>query len=191
MKIYCHNQAIHQNFSSTEVFCPFCNLQISKPTPNEEKPCCKKMNVISDRLNFCRSCGTVHGAPVAYEYIDFYENMYKIKKKSIYHRKYHIQNILINITEKPKNYISNKNRNKILKIFNLIDKFGHIQGRKRLISMKFLLQRIFYLLNIKIKLKMPQSEKLNILNIGLFFKKNNEQIQSILKDNNHTFLIRI
>ena len=87
-------EIIHNELSSTEVFCPFCNVQISEPTVKKEKPCCRRMYVIFDNLNVCKNCGTIHGAPVIYDYIDFYQNMYKIKKKSIHRRKYHIQNVL-------------------------------------------------------------------------------------------------
>ena len=130
------NKVIHAEFSSTDFFCPF---QILEPTVKKEKPCCRRMYVIFDNLNVCKNCGTIHDAPVIYDYIDFYQNMFKIKKKSRYHRKYHIQNILNNITEETKNQISIENRNKIMNIFKLLDKFGNIAGRKRLINIKFII----------------------------------------------------
>ena len=37
----------------------------------------------------CRTCGTVQGYEVVKEYIDFYENRHKLKRKSYYHREYH------------------------------------------------------------------------------------------------------
>ena len=70
------------------------------------------MNVVSDKLNFCKSCGVVHGIPIAPEYIHFYENMHKIKKKSVYHRKYHIRNKIIDV-------VQDKNVEKAIKIFNV------------------------------------------------------------------------
>lgn len=58
------------------------------------------MNVVFDKLNFCKSCGVVHGTvPITPEYIHFYENMHKIKKKNVYHRKYHIRNKIIDVVQ--------------------------------------------------------------------------------------------
>ena len=42
----------------------------------------------------CLNCGSVHGYGYVNEYIDFYENMHKIWWKSVYHRKYHIENVI-------------------------------------------------------------------------------------------------
>ena len=89
----------HEELSKSEVFCPFCEKQISEPSSNQELICCKKMNVIFDKLNVCKSCGVVHGAPIASEYIDFYDDMHKRKKKSVYYRKYHMKNSIIDIVE--------------------------------------------------------------------------------------------
>lgn len=57
------------------------------------------MNVIFDKLNFCKSCGVVHGSPIASEYIDFYEDVHKRKKKIVYHGKYHMKNSIIDIVQ--------------------------------------------------------------------------------------------
>ena len=80
------------------------------------------------------------------------EDMYKIKKKSVYH----IKNIVHAIMEEAKIQISIENTNKLIEIFDLLDKYGNIEGRKCLISMKFIKQSIMNLLKIKISLKMPR-----------------------------------
>ena len=36
---------------------------------------------------------------VVFNFIDFYENMYKMKRKSVYHRKYHIENVINEYTK--------------------------------------------------------------------------------------------
>ena len=46
-------------------------------------------------------------------YIDFNENRHKIKRKSVYHRKYHIGNRLNQINEKHDTEISYKKKQKI------------------------------------------------------------------------------
>ena len=77
-------------------------------------------NLINDSRIVCTNCGTVNGYLAANEFVDFYENMYRIRKKSIHHRKYHISNIIDDITPKNKTQISYNDRGKILRIFALI-----------------------------------------------------------------------
>ena len=48
----------------------------------------------------CINCGQVHDEYFAPEYVDFYENRHKIRKKSVYHRKYHIINVMNDIDQK-------------------------------------------------------------------------------------------
>ena len=50
----------------------------------------------------CQNCSTVDHFIYKNDYIDFYDNMYKIRKKSIYIRKYPIINVLneINLSNK-------------------------------------------------------------------------------------------
>ena len=88
------NDKLHNEME--DIICPFCNQQINKYEPINE-PCCNNQNMNND--NVCTNC-----------YIDFYDNMYKIRKKSVYQRKYHINNILTKMCEK--NDISIVNRNK-------------------------------------------------------------------------------
>ena len=57
------------------------------------------MKLIKDNLLECKNCGQVHDYLTADEYIDFYENRYRIKRKSIYYRKYHIINTLNDIAQ--------------------------------------------------------------------------------------------
>ena len=52
----------------------------------------------------CTNCGKIYYEFYKNNYIDFYENMYKIRKKSIYKRKYHIENVLNNIYQSKTNY---------------------------------------------------------------------------------------
>ena len=52
-------------------------------------------NKIDDNgSNICKVCGTVNGYQGANEYTNFHENMYKIVKKSVYGRKYHLENVI-------------------------------------------------------------------------------------------------
>ena len=53
--------------------------------------------------------------------MDFYENRHRIRKKSVYHRKCHILNVINVIAQKNNIQIGYYNREKILRIFALFD----------------------------------------------------------------------
>ena len=78
------------------------------------------------------------------------ENRHKIRKKSVYHRKYHIINVMNDIAQKNNIQIGYDNREKILRIFRLIDQNSPEVniGRKRMISVNFILKQLF---DIKLK----------------------------------------
>ena len=84
---------------------------------------CDSMRLIKDNLLVCENCGQVHDYLTADEYIDFYENRYRIKRKSI------------------------------LRIFKLIDNVTHQPGvrRKRLSSVNFIIKQLFDMLGIEYK----------------------------------------
>ena len=76
--------------------------------------------LISDEgMNICRNCGiVVDHCQLMCGYIDFHENRYRIRIKPIYHRKYHIENVINKSSEV--HQLSYKNREKTHKIFDLI-----------------------------------------------------------------------
>ena len=83
------NKEIHELLiQEGQVNCVFCDKQIQDPGKPERYFCSDK------------NCGQVHDYLTADEYIDFYENRYRIKRKSVYHRKYHIINTLSDIAQK-------------------------------------------------------------------------------------------
>lgn len=53
----------------------------------------------NDEMNVCQNCGIVDSYDFIPDYNDFNENKHKIRRKSVYHRKYHIENILLVIKE--------------------------------------------------------------------------------------------
>ena len=91
--------------------------------------------VIKNNLLVCENCGQVHDYLTANEYIDSYEYRHRIKRKSVYHRKYHIINVMDNIAQMNNIQIGYYNTENILRIFQLIDNVTHQPGvcRKRLI----------------------------------------------------------
>ena len=104
-----------------EGHCHFCNKQIEQYDSTTPDACCTNPEVISDGGNYvCKKCGQVDGAVYTTEYINFYENMYKIHKKSVYHRKYHIDNVITDICMKNNIKIIRQTIHKICQIFDEI-----------------------------------------------------------------------
>ena len=81
-----------------------------------------------------------------------YENRYRIKRKSIYYRKYHIINTLNDIAQKNNIQLDYYDRESILRIFQLFDRIELPDvGRKRLISVNYIIKQLFDILGIKYK----------------------------------------
>ena len=108
-----------------DIVCSFCNQNLEY---FDEKPqdrlvkydlCCDYQDIIKDdNLMFvCRNCGIVQGYESSIEYIDFYENRHKLKRKSFYHREYHINNTILDLEQKYEINISYHQKNKINRVF--------------------------------------------------------------------------
>ena len=52
------------------------------------------MDLINDVKNVCKSCTVVNGYDLQAPYSNYNEFMYKIRKKGVYIRRYHILNII-------------------------------------------------------------------------------------------------
>ena len=81
-----------------------------------------------------------------HNYNNFYENMYKIKKKSVYVRKYHIINVLDEISLYNKKQIPSF-------VFNNVSKI------KRIISVKHSIHRLFIEWGIDFEIEITKSNK--------------------------------
>ena len=103
------------------VNCIFCSKKSQDPIRPERYFCCDSMKLIKDGYLVCINCDQVHDYLTADEYVDLYENRHKIRKKSVYHRKYHITNVMNDIARKNNIQIGYYNTEKILRIFRLID----------------------------------------------------------------------
>ena len=148
------NKEVHELLIQEDyVNCVFCNKQIQDPGKPKRYFCCDSMKLIKENLLVCKNCGQVHDYLTADEYIDFYENRYRIKRKSVYHRKYHIINVMDNIAQINNIQIGYYNRENILRIFQLIDNATHQPGvRKRLISLNFIIKQLFDILGVEYKI---------------------------------------
>ena len=99
------------------------------------------------------------------EFINFYENLYRIRRKSVYHRKYHLNNILMDIGIKYNITFSVEQKNKIMRIFSEIGKIlPQMNGeRKRMISLNFILIQVLRMMGLPFN-KIPISKSKRTLN---------------------------
>ena len=157
------NSQIHDELKNMdESVCPFCNQLLIEGNKDDE-PCCSEPNVGNKNgMNVCLHCGLVHCCEYVIGYLDFYENMYKIRRKSIYQRKYHIENVMNDICFKNSIDLTYNQRERIFKVFaEISDIIPTINGRrKRLISAKYIIRQLFKLLNIPFEcIKITKSRK--------------------------------
>ena len=156
---------LHEGLIELEdVVCPFCKRTLGDEKPRDRSVkyylCCVCQDIINDNgLIVCRSCGVVQGYKMAREYVNFYENIHRMKRKSVYHRKYHLNNILMDISTK-----HNEQKNKIMRIFSEIGKIlPQINGeRKRMISLNFILIQVLRMMGLPFN-KIPISKSKNTL----------------------------
>ena len=156
------NSQIHDELKNMdESTCPFC-CQLLVKIKSTMTQCCINQNILEDNYSIvCQNCGT-QSYKYTSNYVDFYENMYKIHKKSIYKRKYHIENTLNSICYENKITLTYKQRDKIYKTFEII---GYVipsvnKLRRRIISTKYILRHLFKLLDLPFEcIKITKSRK--------------------------------
>ena len=162
---------IHEAFIELkQSVCPFCKqpLEDEKKCDNTDKYyfCCDRREIVIDNGQIiCRNCGIIQGYKKAKEFINFYENLYRIRRKSIYHRKYHLNNILMDIGTEYNVTFSVEKKNEIMRIFSEIGKIlPQINGeRKRMISLNFILIQVLRMMGLPFN-KIPISKSKRTLN---------------------------
>ena len=95
-------EEIHQKLIQEEdaVNCICCCKQIQDPGKPKRYFFCGNMKLVKDGYLVCKNCGQVHDYLRVDEFVDFYENRHRIRKKSVYHSKYHILNVISDIAQK-------------------------------------------------------------------------------------------
>ena len=139
-----------------ETICPFCYQQLVdvENFVRVIESCCGEQEIINNNgMNVCKNCGIIQHYDFHKECINFNENKYKIRKKSVYIRKYHLNNILIDICRQNNIQLQHSDKSKIFEIFDKINKVIPKLGynRKRIISIKYMLKQIFDMLKIDYK----------------------------------------
>ena len=179
----CNNNIHNELIAINQDKCPFCEKLLIHGN-NELDKCCLDCKIEDiNGIYTCISCGLVNGVVYKSAFFDFYENMYKIIRKSIYIRKYHIENLINNLLVNQGVELTHKQRTKIYKIFELI---GFVtnqinENRKRIISVKYLLQRIFDMMDIKYNIPITKSKR--TLN---FYNAYWEKIMTLVGDQIHS-----
>ena len=164
------NIELHESLiESGNIVCPFCDQNLEdldeKPRDRGAKYdlCCDCQDIINnDGMIVCQSCGIVQGYETAREYVDFYENKYRMKRKSVYHRKYDINNVLTDLSLKYRITFSVVQKNKIIELFSVIGKIlSQINGeRKIMISVNFILAKILKMMKLPYSyVKVTKSKK--------------------------------
>ena len=154
----CNTQMHDELKNMEEPLCPFCDrllVEVDKVEVDKvvESCCCEQNMENVNGMNVCVNCGLVYSYNYVPEYVDFYANMYRIRRKSVYHRKYHIENVLNSILCENYIQLTYNQREKIYKIFAKIDSVLHEinDGRKRIISIKFILKQLLKMLGLPYK----------------------------------------
>ena len=177
----CCNSRIHDELKNIEESaCPFCN-QLLVEGDKVAESCCSDQDIENNNgMNVCVNCGLVHSCDDAAGYIDFYENIHRIHRKSVYHRKYHIENVLNSICCEKRVELTHDQRDCICKVFVEIGKIlDEVNGtRKRMISVNFIMRRIFKMMGIPYK-KIPISKSKKTLT---FYDQYWASIMSLIGD---------
>ena len=188
------NIELHESLiESGDIVCPFCdqNLEDLDEKPRDRLAkydlCCDCQDIINnDGMIVCRSCGIVQGYETVREYVDFYENKYRMKRKSVYYRKYHINNVLTDLSLKYRITFSVVQKNKIMELFSVIGKIlSQINGeRKRMISVNFILAKILKMMKLPYSyVKVTKSKK-----TLAFYNKYWANIMSLIGDKINNFI---
>ena len=174
------NIALHDEFLNIgEIICPFCYIKLYE-IKYEKNICCSEQDM--NGKNTCINCGVVNSDIYAIEYVNFYDNIHRIRKKSVYHRKYHIENVLDGILSNNNIQLTYHQREQIYKVFVEIDSVLNEvnDGRKRMISIKYVIKQLFKMLGLPYK-----DIDINVTNSKrtlTYYKQYWKKVQSLIGD---------
>ena len=143
-----------------ESVCPFCDILLD-PGNTKAEPCCHNQNIMNFNFqNFCGHCGMIESYDFITHNISFYDNLHKINKQSLYHRKYHIIYKLNWVCHTGVN-LTYYQRQKIYVFAEIADIIPYVnKGRKRLISSVYIIKQILILMGVDFgNIKVSKSKK--------------------------------
>ena len=174
--IYIHDELKNME----EPTCPFCDRLLVEVDKAVE-PCCSEQNMETvNGMDTCVNCGLVDGCDYVPGYFKFHEDMYKIRQKSVYHRKYYIENVLDSIFSENDIQLTYHQREQIYKVFIEINSVLHEvnDGRKRMISVKYVIKQLFKMLGLPYKdINITKSKK-----TLKYYKQYWKKVQSLIGD---------
>ena len=175
------NSQIHDELKNMgEPTCFFCDQPLAEVNKADE-PCCSERDMRNvNGMNTCVNCGSVHGCDYVMEYFNFYDNMHRIRQKSVYNRKYHIENVLFKIYSENNIELTYHQREQIYKAFIVIDNVLNEvnDGRKRMISMKYVIMELFKMLGLPYKDVYVMKSKRTLK----YYEKYWQKVQSLIGD---------
>ena len=183
------NTEIHDDLINMgESMCLYCDQILITESNNEAIPCCEDQYIVNnDNVNICLKCGSVHGYNNEPEFIDFYENVYKIRRKSVYIRKYHIENIMNDLLINQRVVLTHDQRDRIYKVFEEIGAILHeVNGnRKRMISTKFIMKKILEMMSLSYHIPITKSKR-----TLAFYDKYWAKIMTLISDKIETIIVK-
>ena len=186
MRMSCNSQIHDELKNMEESTCPYCE-QLLYAGDNFVDHCCDKHDILEDAyMKVCQNCGT-QSYKYTSNYIDFYQNMYRIRRKSVNKRFYHIENTLNSICYENKITLTYKQRDKIYKTFEIIGSVIHLvnNNRKRMINTKFVIRQLFMLLGLPFEFIKVSKSKKTLQFYNRYWAKilqlKNDQIMHIMK----------
>ena len=162
------NSVLHDELKSMgECNFPFCDrllVEVDKVEVDKAvELCCGKRDMENvNGMNVCLNCGSVYSYDYVTEFFDFYDKMHLIRRKLVYCREYHVENVMNSISFENNVQLTHNQSNKIHKVFVELDSvIPLVNGkRKRMISTKFVIKQIFALLGLPSAfVKIPESKK--------------------------------
>ena len=178
--MYC-NSVIHDELNNMEeCTCPYCDQLLVEVNKAAELCCGEQELEIIDGMNTCINCGLVHGNYYTIESFNFYDKMHLIRRKSVYNRKYHIENVLDSISSKNNIQLTYHQRKCIHKVFIEMDSVLHKvgDGRKRIMSIKYIIKQLFKMLGLPYKDINVTKSKRTLKSYEQYWEK----IQSLIGD---------
>ena len=78
------NSQIHDELKNMEeCTCPYCD-QLLVEVNKAAELCCGEQDIEDvNGMNICVNCGLVHSCDYVMEYFNFYDNMHRIRRKSV------------------------------------------------------------------------------------------------------------
>ena len=182
------NTEIHDELINIgESMCPYCFELLMKGDTSPDLCCGTQQIENLNGIGTCISCGQVDNYTTENEFIDYSVNIYKIKKKSIYCRYYHVENVINKLCLDDKIKLTIYQRLAIYKIFDLIDTIipkVNNTGRKRLISINYILRMIFKMMKLSYD-NIPISKSKRTL---AFYEKYWNSVMSLIGTRIHSII---